>query len=53
MGINALVEMGKFGKSLGDFLLIPAFPGEAPASWEGDGGRKSEMAGPCSALRFM
>lgn len=51
--MNALGEMGQLGKNLGDFLLIFALPVGGPASWEGDGGRKQETAGSCSALRFM
>ena len=35
MAINALVEMGKLGKSLGDSLLTPALPAGGPASSEG------------------
>lgn len=40
VGINALVEMGKLGRSLGDFFCIPALPFGGPISWEGDGGRE-------------
>lgn len=40
MGVNALIEMGKLGKSLGDLLLIPPFQLGALLPGKGMGGGK-------------